>query len=196
MSAAGDRVRAIGVTTTSVASAALERLPSAQTVYESLPSKGTVVKGAAVAVVGGAVASGAVVVGVAALGFSGSGIVAGSRAAAFMAWHGGLVPAGSVCAMAQSIGAVGMSGTVTAVVSAAGGVASSSTYAIARRLGGGSGDVVPPPLPDIPPRLLAFLDAAATEGADAEADAALAAAAAAERPAYLSILPPALRAKL
>ncbi|KAG0241369.1 hypothetical protein BGX31_001209 [Mortierella sp. GBA43] len=60
---------------------------------------------------------------VTALGFTAGGIVMGSPAAAIMAYYGGTVTAGSLCAILQSIGASGLSFMGTAIAGAIGGVA-------------------------------------------------------------------------
>ncbi|EFJ23313.1 hypothetical protein SELMODRAFT_442876 [Selaginella moellendorffii] len=68
-----------------------------------------------------AVATPAVVsAGIAAAGFAGTGITAGSAAASIMSLYGGAVPAGSLCAILQSVGAAGLSTTAATVASAVG----------------------------------------------------------------------------
>lgn len=62
---------------------------------------------------------------VTALGFTTNGITAGSTAAAIMSSYGGNVSTGSICAIMQSIGATGLSGTaITTGVTSAGAVIS------------------------------------------------------------------------
>ncbi|EFJ05400.1 hypothetical protein SELMODRAFT_449149 [Selaginella moellendorffii] len=68
-----------------------------------------------------AVATPAVVsAGIAAAGFAGAGITAGSAAASIMSLYGGAVPAGSLFAILQSVGAAGLSTTAATVASAVG----------------------------------------------------------------------------
>ncbi|CAG8674322.1 9012_t:CDS:2, partial [Paraglomus occultum] len=57
---------------------------------------------------------------VAAAGFTTAGITAGSWAATIMASYAGYVPAGSACAVLQSIGAAGLGTTGTAMGGAVG----------------------------------------------------------------------------
>lgn len=86
-----------------------------------------------IAVTAGAVFTPIIVPGVVtAFGFGSAGIAAGSPAAAFMASYGGAVPAGSACAVLQSIGAAGLS--------AAGHIITGGTGALA--CGGGSAALV------------------------------------------------------
>ncbi|KAL2628932.1 hypothetical protein R1flu_013618 [Riccia fluitans] len=59
---------------------------------------------------------------VSSLGFGPAGIAAGFLAASFMASYGGTVGAGSVCAILQSIGAVGTFTGATAVATAGAGI--------------------------------------------------------------------------
>jgi len=58
-----------------------------------------------------------------ALGFTTAGIAAGSIAAWMMSLYGGTVAAGSVVAVMQSIGVIGMGAVATAIVAAIGGTA-------------------------------------------------------------------------
>ncbi|KAL2628934.1 hypothetical protein R1flu_013620 [Riccia fluitans] len=55
---------------------------------------------------------------VACLGFGAAGIAVGSWAAGFMASYGGSVAAGSICAILQSIGALGTFAGATAAAAA------------------------------------------------------------------------------
>lgn len=59
---------------------------------------------------------------VVALGFGAAGITAGSWAAGFMASYGGFVWAGSLCAILQSIGAVGLPFVLAVLASFFGGL--------------------------------------------------------------------------
>ncbi|KAG0334574.1 hypothetical protein BG000_008222 [Podila horticola] len=76
-----------------------------------------------VAIIISAVVAPRVVVGIIrAFGFTSKGILAGSKAAVFMAWYLGKVTAGSICAILQSIGAAGLSVTgsiLTSILGAA-----------------------------------------------------------------------------
>ncbi|KAG0380332.1 hypothetical protein BGX24_008898 [Mortierella sp. AD032] len=60
---------------------------------------------------------------VGAMGFGAGGIVAGSWAASIMASYGGAVASGSVCAVLQSVGVVGLSTSGTILAAVAGGTA-------------------------------------------------------------------------
>ncbi|KAG0274351.1 hypothetical protein BGZ96_004371 [Linnemannia gamsii] len=74
-------------------------------------------------VFGALVTLGMVAVGVAiigALGFGPGGIVAGSAATGIMSSYGGSVAAGSLCAIGQSIGAIGVSASVYVTAGIAG----------------------------------------------------------------------------
>lgn len=69
---------------------------------------------------------------VGALGFQAGGIVAGSAAAGIMASSGGAVAAGSICAVLQSVGAVGL-GVGGTIATSAVGVAGAGGILAARR---------------------------------------------------------------
>ncbi|KAF9969280.1 hypothetical protein BGZ73_008463 [Actinomortierella ambigua] len=85
--------------------------------WDAIPNSA---KGAAIGVAAG--------LAVGALGFGSTVIVAGSKATAIMSSYGGTVTSGSVCAVAQSIGAAGFS---------------VSTYGLAGAVGGLAGDIIP-----------------------------------------------------
>ncbi len=75
---------------------------------------GSAVVGVATPLVAGAVVSSA--------GFGTGGVLAGTWAAGFMASYGGVVSAGSACALFQSIGAAGLGYGGTALLAGAGAV--------------------------------------------------------------------------
>ena len=84
---------------------------------------------ATAAVVGAVIAPIAVPAGVAALGFSSAGVVAGSAAATMQATMGGHVAAGGAFAIAQSIGAAGLSAAGTVATASVGAAAGAATAA-------------------------------------------------------------------
>ncbi|KAF9968570.1 hypothetical protein BGZ73_009223 [Actinomortierella ambigua] len=87
--------------------------------WDTIPNS---VKGAAV----GLAALQVTVMAVGALGFGPAGIVAGSKAAAIMASYSGTVTSGSLCALAQSIGASGVSATAYGFAGSLGGLVGAS----------------------------------------------------------------------
>ncbi|KAF9988525.1 hypothetical protein BGZ65_000595 [Modicella reniformis] len=85
---------------------------------KSMPRYKKIALIALIGVIGGVTAYFAILGIVTALGFTAAGIVAGTPAAAFMASYGGVVTAGSLCAILQSFGALGV--TLTGIFGAGG----------------------------------------------------------------------------
>uniref|UniRef100_A0A4W5PZL4 Lysozyme g n=1 Tax=Hucho hucho TaxID=62062 RepID=A0A4W5PZL4_9TELE len=92
--------------------------------YGETRNCGIIVAAAATAIVGGVCAVALAPIALTVIGFGASGIAAGSTAAGMMSGaaiaNGGGVAAGSLVAVLQSAGAVGLSGTATAIVGSVG----------------------------------------------------------------------------
>jgi len=71
---------------------------------------------------------------IAGLGFAPAGILGGNIAAWMMSLYGGTVLSGSIVAVLQSIGAVGMGSVATAIVGAIGATAGGTTHEVFKRM--------------------------------------------------------------